>query len=125
MTDKTESKVEKHIEEAIAKVESLFSGATADISPGVRHDRIKDALTTLALRAALSGLPETCKECDEKLDSRLSVRCPKHIGLMVAADFAKSKAKEHGPALLAKAAMGAQAWFEKITAEKDEDEKKE
>ena len=118
---KTETKVAKHIDEAIAKIEALNGTAT---TPPETKDRLKDILTNLALRSALAGLPDTCKECEEKLDARLSVRCPKHIGMMVASDFAKSKMKEHGPLLMAKAAMGAQAWFEKLTEKKDDEGEK-
>lgn len=123
-TNKSEARVAKHVDEAISKVKGLLAASN---TPSEHDTRLREILTTLALRATLVGLPETCKECEEKLDVKLSVRCPKHIGLMLAADFAKAKAKEHGPVIMAKAAMGVQAWFEKLTADKDgeESEKKE
>lgn len=116
--NKSEAKVAKHVEEAAAKIKGLYAASN---TPNEHDTRLREILTTLALRATLIGLPETCKECEEKLDIKLSVRCPKHVGLMLAADYAKAKAKEHGPVLMAKAAMGVQAWFEKLTADAEKD----
>lgn len=122
MTDqsKTESKVQKHVEDAVKKIETLTKWSPPPGDP--QREQLREILSNLALRSALAGLPDKCKECDEKLDTRLSVRCPKHIGFLMLSNAARSKVKEHGPALLAKAAMGAQEWFEKITAEKKDDE---
>jgi len=65
----------------------------------------------------------SCVECTDKLDARMTKRCPKHIGMLMAADFAKAKVREHGPALAAKAVIGLQGWFEKVmTSEEKPDE---
>jgi hypothetical protein len=124
---KTEIKASKLVNEALAKIKAL-NGTAA--TPPETEERLKEILTNLALRSALAGLPDKCKECDSRLDSRLRDRCPKHVGLLLAADFAKKQAREHGPALAAKAAMGFQAWLEKFSSaggseseEKTEEEK--
>jgi len=112
--DKTEAKVTKHVDEAAAKFKGL---RMASNTPEEHDARARDILMSLALRCALAGPSDQCRECDDKLDPRVRERCPKHVGLMLAADYAKAKAKEHGPVLMAKAAMGLQAWFEKLTAD--------
>lgn len=117
----TESKIQKHVDEAAAKIANLMAVPSGNISDTIMKDRINDVLTTLALRAALSSGPEKCKECDEKLDQRLSVRCPKHVAMVLAGDFAKAKVKEHGPALMAKAMMGAQSWLESVMKDEEKD----
>lgn len=117
-TNKTEAKVAKHVDDAIAKLKGLLGASN---TPEEHNTRLREILTTLALRSALAGPSDQCKECEDKLDPRIRERCPKHVGLMLAADFAKAKAKEHGPAIMAKAAMGLQAWFEKITSDEKKD----
>ncbi len=121
-TNKTEAKVAKHIDEAIAKLRGLNAASN---TPEEHATRVREILTALALRSALAGPSDQCKECEDKLDPRIRERCPKHVGLMLAADFAKAKAKEHGPVLMAKAAMGLQAWFEKLTADEEKTEESE
>lgn len=100
-----EDRVAKNVDEAIEKVATL-NGANG--TPPATRDRLREILTHLALRSAVAGLPDKCVECENKLDSRLRVRCPKHVGIFLATDFAKSKAREHGPVLAAKAVMAAQ-----------------
>ncbi len=120
---KTEMKASKLVNEALAKIKAL-NGTTT--TPPETEERLKEILTNLALRSALAGLPDKCKECDSRLDNRLRDRCPKHVGLLLASDFAKAKVKEHGPMIAAKAAMGFQAWLEKFSSpeeEKDGEEK--
>lgn len=110
---KTEIKTSKLVDEAIAKIEAL-NGAK-DTPPEAR-ERLKEILTTLALKSAVAGAPDKCKECGGKLDPRFRDRCPKHIGLLLAADFGRNQVREHGPALAMKAAMGLQGWLEKLGA---------
>lgn len=121
-TNKTEAKVAKHIDEAIAKLRGLNAASN---TPDEHNTRVREILTALALRSALAGPSDQCKECEDKLDPRIRERCPKHVGLMLAADYAKAKAKEHGPVLMAKAAMGLQAWFERLTADEEKTEESE
>ncbi len=64
--------------------------------------------------------PVKCADCDEQLQKKLQARCPTHIAMTMAKDAAKSKAKEHGPAILAKAMMGLQGAFEKYLGDEPE-----
>jgi hypothetical protein len=118
----TEAKIQKHVDEAMAKLGVVLSSDA--LGKTEVKERVGEILSNLALRSAMSGGPEKCKECEEKLDPRLAVRCPKHIAMALATDFAKAKAKEHGPALITKAMMGAQEWFEKVTKTDDEEPEK-
>lgn len=65
-------------------------------------------------------LPVKCADCDETLQKKLQTRCPTHIAMAMAKDAAKSKAKEHAPALMAKAAMGLQGLLEKYLGDEPE-----
>ena len=116
---KTEIKASKFVEEALSKIKSM-NGASA--TPPETEDRLREILTNLALRSALAGLPDKCKECDSKLDRRLRERCAKHAGLVLLADFGKSQAAKHGPTIAAWAAMGFQGWLEKLQNQNEEKE---
>jgi len=119
---KTEMKASKLVSEALAKIKALNGTAS---TPPDTEERLKEILTNLALRSALAGLPDKCKECDSRLDNRLRDRCPKHAGLLLLSEFGKAKVREHGPMLAAKAAMGFQAWLEKFSSGEEEKDDKD
>lgn len=77
-------------------------------------------LTSETRRLVLEETPVKCAECAEPLSRKVQARCPKHIAMMLAGDAAKAKAREHGPVLLTKAAMGLQGLFDKYLGDEPE-----
>lgn len=67
--------------------------------------------------------PVKCSDCGVEIDESTRDRCPKHVASAMAADFARNKAREHGPKIAMSAMSALNDLIEKHLGERDKPKK--